>query len=82
MPYASRETPCKGSALPTELIARTGFTMVQALGGAPYADAGNGTQGRLADLVGAASPVLFPNSVPAMFRPHPPRRAMQAIQET
>ena len=82
MPYAPRETPCKGSALPTELIAPPAFTMVQALGGAPYADAGNGTQGHLADLVGAASPGAFPDDVRGLFRPHPPRRAMQAIQET
>jgi hypothetical protein len=60
----ARAAPCKGSALPTELIARTGFPHGNALRAAPLAASETGTQGANMERKGAASPGLSPN------RPH------------
>ena len=63
----NRMQPCKGSALPTELIARTCGAMGNPLGGAPYAAPETGTQGTMAAQLGTAIPALFPNGVRAPF---------------
>jgi hypothetical protein len=57
----ARAAPCKGSALPTELIARTGFPHGNTLRAAPLAASETGTQGANMERKGAASPGLSPN---------------------